>query len=88
MQNCLSDTQVQDAQPQSSPYELPDGGGLYLRVLPSGQKCWWYRYFFDREEKDMPFGQYPAVSLSRARERCASAWKVRETGGDPATLLT
>ena len=32
------------AQPRERSYELADGGGLYLEVMPSGAKYWRWKY--------------------------------------------
>ncbi|HMC13078.1 MAG TPA: Arm DNA-binding domain-containing protein [Gallionellaceae bacterium] len=46
--NRLETQLLQAIQPNSSPYKLADGGGLYLLVNPNGAKYWRlnYRYPF------------------------------------------
>ena len=36
----LTASQVQNAKPQTTPYKLRDGGGLFLLVNPDGAKQW------------------------------------------------
>jgi hypothetical protein len=40
----LTDTEIKKAKPQSKPYKLSDGAGLYIWVTPSGGRKWraWY----------------------------------------------
>lgn len=40
------------------PYKLPDGGGLYLEVRPTGAKLWRYRYRIARRENVFAVGKY------------------------------
>lgn len=47
-------------------YEWPDGGGLYLRVYPSGTRSWIFRYH-RREKRVLTLGKWPKYSLEEAR---------------------
>jgi len=44
-----------------------DGGGLYLRIGPTGAKSWIFRYMLDGKRRDMGLGPEHAVSLADAR---------------------
>ena len=44
-----------------------DGGGLCLRVSPTGAKSWIQRITIGRRRRDIGLGDYPAVPLARAR---------------------
>lgn len=62
-----------------------DGGGLYLRVTPSGTKSWIFRWR-DRATarlRDAGLGPASEVPLSTARDRAAGCRKIVEAGGDP-----
>lgn len=62
---------------------LTDSGGLYLELRPSGGKLWRWKYRFNKVEKMMALGSYPAVSLAAARA-ARDAAKLQKTGGlDP-----
>lgn len=65
---------------------LRDGGGLYLEVLPSGAKKWRMKYQKPgtKSENLLTFGDYPAISLSVARERREEARAQIAAGTDPA----
>ena len=58
-----------------------DGGGLYLDA--SGQKSWIFRYQMNGRSRWMGLGQYPAVSLSEARQKAAEARSLKSQGIDP-----
>lgn len=68
---------------KSSAY-LSDGGGLYLRVLKSGNKVWVYR-MKDSNGKTrwVDIGTYPALSLVDARTEAAKLKSKRRQGIDP-----
>ena len=64
----LKDTQLRQAKPKEKTYRLPDGGGLYLVVSPSGNKYWQHRYKTQGKGKTKSYGPYPAISLLQARK--------------------
>ena len=65
----LSDVQIRNLKPQAKPYKRTDGEGLILEVRPTGAKIWRYRYRqADGKESMHTIGDYPAISLSDARE--------------------
>jgi len=45
---------------------MGDGEGMYLEVAPNGSKYWRLKYRFNRKEKRLALGVYPAVSLAEA----------------------
>lgn len=45
-----------------------DGGGLYLRVAPSGSRSWLHRIVIEGKRREIGLGGFPTVSLARARE--------------------
>lgn len=65
----LTDTEVKQAKPKEKEYNLADGKGLYLRVKPNGTKLWLFNYTkpFTKKRANTSIGQYPTVSLSKAR---------------------
>jgi integrase len=75
---------VEHAKPGAARYELPDGGGLYLVVQPSGPKSWAIRYrLHGRPEKLTVKGSYPAVTLAAARAEARKAQDALALGNDP-----
>jgi integrase len=64
----LTESRIKNAKPQDKPYQMPDGGGLYLEVKPNGSKLWRFRYRLRGIERRLSLGEYPYVSLREARE--------------------
>lgn len=63
----LTDKTCKAVKPESKPYKLSDGGGLYLEVTSTGSKYWRMKYRFLGKEKKLSIGVYPAVTLAAAR---------------------
>ncbi|MDR1535786.1 MAG: tyrosine-type recombinase/integrase [Planctomycetota bacterium] len=63
-----------------------DGGGMMLFHSATGGKLWRMVYRFEGREKLLSFGQYPAVSLKRARELRAEAKEQLARGVDPGEM--
>ena len=81
----LTDKQVRAAEPREKPYRLTDGGGLSLRVLPSGGRLWQYRYEIGGKERTFSIGAYPKVTLAEARLARDEARDLVRLGRDPTT---
>jgi hypothetical protein len=66
----LTDTEVKKTKPKEREYNLADGNGLYLRVKPNGSKLWLFNYTrpHTKNRANMSLGQYPSLSLAKARE--------------------
>ena len=47
----LTVAQVRAAKPKDKPYKLTDAKSLFLRVMPTGEKYWQYKYHFEEKEK-------------------------------------
>src|SRR5215472_14453237 len=92
----LTDTEAKQAKPRQAPSKasgeapvvlprkLPDGGGLYLYVAPSGAKTWRYDFRFLGRRQTLTLGPYPEVSLKKARKRHQAARELLEDGQNPA----
>ena len=79
----LTDTAIRRAKPIAKPLRIADSAGLYLEVSPSGGKLWRFKYRFDRKQKLLALGAYPAISLVSARDRRDQARKMLAEGIDP-----
>lgn len=77
-QHHLTDTGCKAAKPQAKVYSLSDGGGLSLRVRPTGSKTWVWVFWLDGKQRRMGLGSYPSVGLAEARKRRDEAKRVRE----------
>ncbi|WP_291900858.1 integrase arm-type DNA-binding domain-containing protein [Maricaulis sp.] len=80
----LTDIKIRSLKPADKPYKRSDGGGLHLLISPSGGKLWRLAYRFDKKQKTLAFGAYPAVSLALARQRRDEAKTLLATGIDPS----
>lgn len=81
--NRLSAREVEAA---TKPGLYMDGGGLILRVAPSGTKSWIYRYTRPKQpRRDMGLGSADKghVTLKQARELADEARKLVQKGIDP-----
>jgi integrase len=81
----LTHTQIKQAKARSKEYNLADGGGLALRVKPTGTKLWLLNYPrpYTGKRTNMALGAYPEVSLAEAREKREAARKLLAKDIDP-----
>jgi integrase len=86
MARTLTTRSIEAAKPAATRYELPDGGcrGLYLITQPSGIKSWACRFRLNGKSQKLTLGQFPTVSLAKARKLAASAMEQLARGIDPA----
>ena len=86
----LTDTQCRGAKYSTSGgNKLFDGGGLYLELLPSGEKRWRlkYRHLITGKDTAFTFGSYPAISLTKVRTLRDKAKTGLLEGRDPSDSL-
>ncbi|MGG5809155.1 tyrosine-type recombinase/integrase [Falsiroseomonas sp. CW058] len=93
----LSDTKLRAVRPTGARVELPDRGGLSLRVGASGAMTWTLTYRVKGKGDPgegrvarlagpkcrMALGSYPAMGLSEAREAALAARRLARDGIDP-----
>lgn len=80
----LTALEVKNAKPKEKPYKLPDGKGLYLYVSPSGKKTWRYRFTTATgTESTFVMGEYPVLTLEKARAERAAAREMVKAGINP-----
>ncbi|CAE6767260.1 Prophage integrase IntA [Paraburkholderia nemoris] len=80
----LTALEINRAMTDGKPLKLPDGNGLYLYVTPTA-KSWRTDYRIGGRRGTVVHGQYPAMTLSQARERNREAKQLLAKGIDPAT---
>lgn len=68
---------------KANPYKTAIGQGLYLLTMPNGSKLWRLKFYFQRREKTLALGVFPAVSLAQALEATSKARQQLSTGIDP-----
>ncbi|MGR6503944.1 tyrosine-type recombinase/integrase [Shewanella sp. Koi 1] len=64
-------------------FELSDGRGLGARVSPLGKVRWQYRYKIDGKNFRMDLGDYPELSLVKARDMAHQCREWLANGKDP-----
>lgn len=63
-----------------------DGWGLYMLVTPAGGKLWRLAYRFGGKQKTLALGEYPIITLARARELAIEARRQLAAGIDPGEV--
>lgn len=83
----FTDKFIMNLKPAEKEYWIREGQGFSLRVLPSGEKVWYYIYTFEGRKRYMKLkdGGYPDVSLSDARKEFDIAKVKVKNGVDPLT---
>lgn len=64
----LTDLAVKNMRPRKSHYSVSDGNGLYLKVYPNKRKQWVLRKSSLGRALSLPLGDYPSVSIAKARK--------------------
>jgi len=81
----LTDSKINKSKPKDKPYKLFDGGGLYIEVYPTGSKLWRIQYSYLKKEKRLSLGQYPVITLAKAREKREEIKYLLADNIDPST---
>ncbi|MGM0571886.1 MAG: integrase domain-containing protein [Pseudomonadota bacterium] len=81
----LTAARIRQAKPADKEYNLSDGGGLQLRVKPTGTRVWLFNYRkpFTGTRTNIALGQYPGTSLAAARQRRLECLALLEQDTDP-----
>ncbi|MEM8540553.1 MAG: integrase arm-type DNA-binding domain-containing protein [Pseudomonadota bacterium] len=66
---------------------LSDGGGLFLRISPSGGRSWSFMHNKDGKRDEIGLGSYPAKSLASARDTAAALRTEVAEGRNPRDYL-
>ena len=85
-ENKLTDKHLRSLKPGAVEQIIGDGGGLWIRVMPSekgGAINLYYRFQFNGKERRYNCGTYPDISLSHARENRNAARLLVKRGIDP-----
>jgi len=67
----LTDNQCKHAKPKDKQYTLSHGGGMGLRIMPSGKKEWILRYTkpYTKDRTAIQLGIYPAKTMKQAQAK-------------------
>ncbi|MBA3885689.1 MAG: site-specific integrase [Acidobacteria bacterium] len=84
--DALSDPQVKTLAAGSTPIDVRDGAqrGLILTVFPTGRKVFSVRYVYQGKHRRLVLGEYPKLTLAKARDAAGRARQQVLAGGDPA----
>lgn len=64
----LTELKIKNLKPRDKRYLVNDGQGLYIAVMPTGEKYWYVRTWENGHERKRSLGRYPDVGLKEARE--------------------
>ena len=68
---------------KAGPGRHSDGGGLYLKVDPSGARRWMLRTVVRGRRRDYGLGSATLVTLAEARQKAFELRRVARSGGNP-----
>lgn len=85
----LDNEQIANCAPSVKTITLFDGGGLIMRVTPSGNKIWYYNYVkpISRKRTNIKLGDYPTLALEEARLKREHFQSLLNAGQDPMHWL-
>lgn len=86
----LTAKKVENALPRKKEYKLHDGGGLFLRIRPSGAKSWLFSFSLPNDPKliRMTLGSLKNISLKEARTKLPELQDQVSQGIDPRYART
>jgi hypothetical protein len=64
-----------------------DGGGLYLRIAPSGARSWGFMYVINGKRTELGLGSVASIPLSTARRLAGEMREAVAVGTDPKNVL-
>lgn len=81
----LSATEVKEAKPRDKEYLLADGGGLILKIRPTGSKTWLFNYttLLTKKRTNIKIGSFPEITLAQARIKRDEFRTLLAQGTDP-----
>ena len=79
----LTEIQIRQAKPKEKRYMIRDDRGLYIEIMPSGNRHWRFRYWEGGRERKIDLGQYPGVGLRDVRNKRDEINLNREKGISP-----
>lgn len=79
----FTDKYIANLKPQDKMYQIREGDGFGVRVLPSGLRIFIFIYTLAGKRRQMNLGDYPDISLADARGRLVDVRKAFKDGKDP-----
>jgi len=72
----FTDKYIANLKPTEKMFQIREGKGFGVRVLPSGHKIWIFTYTYDGKRRQMNLGSYPDKSLADAHAAHAAAFSI------------
>jgi len=72
--------------PEKREYKISNGQRLYIVVEPNGRKWWMYKYMYNGKRTQKFLGNYPEISLAKARE-LREKYRELELKNTPPSML-
>lgn len=79
----FTDRFIKSLKPESEMYQVREGRGFAIRVLPTGVKTWYYIYTFNGKRRQLNLGNYPDKSLEEAHKVYLESAALVKNGVDP-----
>lgn len=83
----LTDREVKTSRTSDKERLIADGGGLFLRLRPTGSRTWMLVYVFNGSRRKLVLGSAEDISLAEAREAAARERANLAAGTDPQVAL-
>lgn len=80
----ITDIQLKNAKPKEKDYTIKVDQGLTLLVTKSGSKLWRFRYTYFGKRNHMSLGQYPQVTIRKARNELQKCLDMLAEGLNPS----
>ena len=87
MARALNRLTVRQVSAAKDPGRHADGGGLYLRITPSGARAWVFMTATAGKRIEIGLGSASSVALATARRLAAQMREAVATGGDPRAVV-
>ena len=84
--NINKDVVYKAAKSKEKDYMLNDGEGLYLFISKNGSKLWRFIYTYEKKQRKLALGGYPAITLELARRKAEDARSAITNGKDPSEV--
>ena len=84
----LTNTQCKHAKAKDKEFTLSHGGGMGLRIMPSGRKEWLFRYTkpYTKTITAIQLGIYPATSIKQAQDKRDKCLELIADNKDPLSV--
>ena len=84
---CAKSTYVREVVSLKEAGRHADGGGLYLRIAPSGARSWGFMYAIDGKRTELGLGSVASIPLATARRLAREMREAVAVGTDPRIVL-